>query len=195
MFDVRLRYQVIKPDKQTGQVFDDKSMKDFKKGGFDRRNRNDRGFDRGGRGFEKKMFPATCAECGDRCHVPFRPTGDKPVLCNNCFRGSGSDDHGFKLQRREERFLRDEKLARKDDNREQFEQLNAKLDLILKEIEKLKQTNKIHTVETLEGLNLSDIKQAKKIEKTEIKETTPETAIEKNPTKKVTKQVAKKAKK
>lgn len=34
---------------------------------------------------DKQMFAATCAECGERCEVPFRPSGDKPVLCSNCF--------------------------------------------------------------------------------------------------------------
>ncbi len=35
--------------------------------------------------FEKEMYSATCAECGDRCEVPFRPTGERPVYCRNCF--------------------------------------------------------------------------------------------------------------
>jgi CxxC-x17-CxxC domain-containing protein len=34
---------------------------------------------------EKKMFKATCSQCGDSCEVPFRPTGEKPVLCSSCF--------------------------------------------------------------------------------------------------------------
>src|SRR3989344_3685273 len=37
----------------------------------------------------KQMFPATCSECGNDCQVPFRPTGDRPVLCSNCFKGQG----------------------------------------------------------------------------------------------------------
>jgi CxxC-x17-CxxC domain-containing protein len=31
------------------------------------------------------MHKAICSECGEQCEVPFKPTGDKPVLCNNCF--------------------------------------------------------------------------------------------------------------
>jgi len=34
---------------------------------------------------KKEMFQATCSECGQSCEVPFRPTGDKPVLCSTCF--------------------------------------------------------------------------------------------------------------
>lgn len=172
-------------------------MRDFNRGGFERRGRDDRGFDRGGRGggggsFEKKMFPATCAECGERCQVPFRPTGDKPVLCNNCFRGS--DDRGFKPQRREERFSRDERPARGDGNREQFEQLNAKLDLILKEIDKLKQAGKIHTVDNkdaFEAVGEKLSKKEKKAKKQEVEEVLE--IVEEKPAKKADKKEAKKA--
>jgi CxxC-x17-CxxC domain-containing protein len=43
--------------------------------------------DRGGRDFGQRvqMFEAICAECGKKCEVPFRPTGDKPVYCTDCF--------------------------------------------------------------------------------------------------------------
>ncbi len=30
-------------------------------------------------------FKAVCAECGQSCEVPFKPTGDRPVYCRNCF--------------------------------------------------------------------------------------------------------------
>lgn len=36
---------------------------------------------------EKTMHPATCGDCGASCEVPFKPTGDRPVLCRNCFGG------------------------------------------------------------------------------------------------------------
>ncbi|OGY41872.1 MAG: hypothetical protein A2Y82_05450 [Candidatus Buchananbacteria bacterium RBG_13_36_9] len=43
--------------------------------------------DRGGRDFGQRppMHEAVCAECGQVCEVPFKPTGDKPVYCSNCF--------------------------------------------------------------------------------------------------------------
>ena len=31
------------------------------------------------------MNKAICSECGEKCEVPFKPTGDKPVLCSKCF--------------------------------------------------------------------------------------------------------------
>ncbi len=38
----------------------------------------------------KRMFSATCVDCGKRCEVPFRPTGDKPIYCSSCFEKVGS---------------------------------------------------------------------------------------------------------
>ena len=50
------------------------------KGGFDR------GGERGGRDDRPvQLFTATCAECGKSCEVPFRPNGEKPVFCRECF--------------------------------------------------------------------------------------------------------------
>ena len=42
------------------------------------------------------MFSAVCSECNRTCEVPFRPTGDRPVFCNDCFsnkRGSSQGGH------------------------------------------------------------------------------------------------------
>ena len=83
-------------------------MKDFKKGGYgaDRGGSRFGGGDRGGRpsfggnsrGFgggrdmdrPREMHRATCGECGKSCEVPFRPTGEKPVYCLDCFGGKES---------------------------------------------------------------------------------------------------------
>ena len=45
-------------------------------GGF----RNDRG--------PREEHEVTCAECGTETTVPFKPSGDRPVLCKDCFRDS-----------------------------------------------------------------------------------------------------------
>jgi CxxC-x17-CxxC domain-containing protein len=39
-----------------------------------------------------EMHKATCAECGNDCEVPFRPSGDKPVYCSDCFKNQGGGD-------------------------------------------------------------------------------------------------------
>lgn len=54
----------------------------------DNRDSNKRDFRRrgpGGRGMDKQMHKTTCTACGNECEVPFKPTGDRPVFCNNCF--------------------------------------------------------------------------------------------------------------
>ena len=44
-------------------------------------NNRNRSFDRGPR----EMHKATCADCKQECEVPFKPSGDKPVRCKDCF--------------------------------------------------------------------------------------------------------------
>lgn len=47
-------------------------------------------------GARPDMHKATCSDCGATCEVPFRPTGEKPVYCNNCFaahREGGAPDN------------------------------------------------------------------------------------------------------
>ncbi len=42
----------------------------------------------GGRGYSagpRQMFPATCATCGQPTEVPFKPSGNRPVYCRDCF--------------------------------------------------------------------------------------------------------------
>jgi len=34
---------------------------------------------------EREMYPAICAECGKETMVPFKPTGERPVYCRDCF--------------------------------------------------------------------------------------------------------------
>jgi CxxC-x17-CxxC domain-containing protein len=40
---------------------------------------------RAGGGGAKPMFPAVCSNCGTETMVPFKPSGDRPVLCRDCF--------------------------------------------------------------------------------------------------------------
>lgn len=36
----------------------------------------------------REMFTVTCGQCGRPAEVPFKPRGDRPVLCRDCFRGA-----------------------------------------------------------------------------------------------------------
>lgn len=35
---------------------------------------------------ERKMYKATCSDCGQECEVPFQPTEGRPVYCRECFK-------------------------------------------------------------------------------------------------------------
>ena len=36
--------------------------------------------------FNREMHKAKCADCGKECEVPFKPSGDRPVYCRDCYR-------------------------------------------------------------------------------------------------------------
>lgn len=36
-------------------------------------------------GARREMHTVTCSRCGKEAEVPFRPSGDKPVYCKDCF--------------------------------------------------------------------------------------------------------------
>lgn len=63
-------------------------------GNFNRGRSGGRNFG-GGRGFSHSgggrlpMVDAVCDECGENCKLPFKPTGNKPVYCSNCFEKNG----------------------------------------------------------------------------------------------------------
>ncbi len=42
-------------------------------------------FNSGGFG-DREMHKATCAECGNECEVPFKPTEGRDVYCKECYR-------------------------------------------------------------------------------------------------------------
>ena len=97
-------------------------MGDFKRGN---RNRDDR-----------TMHSATCSDCGNKCQVPFKPTGSKPVLCGDCF---SKHKPARPRERRDDRSNRHDRdlgprpmgAGRSEHYDLEFEKLNAKLDKIL----------------------------------------------------------------
>ncbi len=100
------------------------------------------GNDRGGRDDRPtEMFKAVCSECGKTCEVPFRPSGDKPVFCNECF-GKKKGDTG--TAPRNDRGGRDfspkpaytpAAPAVSDSMHKQMESINSKLDRLIKLME------------------------------------------------------------
>lgn len=52
----------------------------------------------------KDLYDAECNKCHNRCQVPFRPNGKKPVFCSNCFvKDEGFDSRGSSSFSRESR--------------------------------------------------------------------------------------------
>ena len=47
-----------------------------------RNNRDNFGY---GRRTQREMHDTTCSACGVETQVPFRPSGDRPVYCSDCF--------------------------------------------------------------------------------------------------------------
>ena len=39
----------------------------------------------GGNQGPREMHKAVCADCGNECEVPFKPSEDRPVYCRDCF--------------------------------------------------------------------------------------------------------------
>lgn len=86
----------------------------------------------GGRSKPREMHQATCSKCGKQCEVPFKPTGEKPVYCSNCFAKNGKDSHFRKFKDQGFRKVNIDSTQYK----EQFTALNAKLDKILSLLDK-----------------------------------------------------------
>lgn len=84
-----------------------------------------------GGGRDRRDMPAcdaVCAKCGKNCQVPFKPTGDKPVYCNECF--AGQRDSAPRTS------FAGSSVA-PGISADQFQQLNKKLDRVLEILESL----------------------------------------------------------
>ncbi|MBU4124339.1 MAG: hypothetical protein KKI14_02655 [Nanoarchaeota archaeon] len=33
----------------------------------------------------REMHKVVCSECKQECEVPFKPSGDRPIFCRECF--------------------------------------------------------------------------------------------------------------
>ena len=68
---------------------------------------------------ETTMTRVTCDACGKSCEVPFKPTGDKPVHCSDCFRKTGGSKSSGA------------------DHSEDFKKLNVRFDELNEKIDRL----------------------------------------------------------
>lgn len=113
------------------------------------------GNDRGGRGgfhgprSERgpvTMHSAVCASCGKTCEVPFRPNGDKPVYCRDCFAGRSamggerSNRKDFRTEGRHEgkpSFAPAQNASSNGDLQKKMEAMTVKMDKLISSIHTL----------------------------------------------------------
>ncbi len=172
----------------------------FRSGGGDRG--GFRGGDRGGRpsfGDRPTMHKTTCSECGNIAEVPFKPNGDKPVLCSNCFGGGDRGDRSRGGDRGGVRSFGDKPRSSQSNGgadfsklKEEMSTLNSKLDTLINLMRKDSQSEVSKTEESTEstkkvlkrekpkaGELTSAVKKAVKSEKKEVKKTTKKVAAKK----------------
>lgn len=88
---------------------------------------------------ERQMYTVNCSNCGRECQVPFRPTGAKPVYCDECFaklRGNsrGRNDERPRFGSRNPRSVQRNGNA-DSQTRQSLQDINSKLDKILSILE------------------------------------------------------------
>ena len=120
-------------------------------GNFNRGYRSDSGRSFGNRDRKAlQMYDAVCSSCGRECQLPFRPTGERPVYCKDCFAKNGAGDsnksYGKPIENRQ-----------LSPSKEQLESINYKLDKIIKlltsNVDKLPEVVKEEAVSTIEAVS------------------------------------------
>lgn len=127
-------------------------------GGFNRRDDN-----RGGFGGDRSRGPvvmhqAICAQCGKSCEVPFKPTGNRPVYCNDCFgskKETGSNRSGGRFESNANR-------GSDSDLKRQLEMLNSKMDRLIRAVEIMAKIKPLAVEEKKETIKTGPTIKAKK---------------------------------
>ena len=120
------------------------------------RSRSMFGSDRG----ERRMFEAVCDGCGKDCEVPFKPSEDKPVYCDECF-GKNNESR------------RSENKGNSSDNSlsKQIEALNSKLDKVIQLLTPKEKKEEV--------IKLAPQKKAVKVAKKEVKKSVKKPVVKK----------------
>jgi CxxC-x17-CxxC domain-containing protein len=99
----------------SGPKRDNRAWKRFEGNsrGNDRRSsgRRDRG--------DVQMTKVVCSGCGNDCQVPFKPTSNKPVFCDECFAKKGDN----------------KRSGSRGNSNKDFDIINEKLNKIMKALE------------------------------------------------------------
>jgi CxxC-x17-CxxC domain-containing protein len=70
------------------------------------------------------MTKVTCDSCKEKCEVPFKPTSNKPIYCENCFKKDSSPRSSSRSGPRAS--------SNSNDLSKEIKKINKKLDIILK---------------------------------------------------------------
>ena len=143
------------------------------RGGFGGRDRGDgrgRGSFGGFRGRDRRserheMHSAVCDKCGKDCEVPFRPTEGKPIYCEDCYKNK-SRESGSRSE------------FGKPKSNENLDQINKKLDKIIRLLEGKKEPVEKQPVAKKQKSLEEDIKEEQPKEKKEKSEKKPEVKTE-----------------
>ena len=96
-----------------------------------------------GRDGGAQMFSAVCSTCHKSCEVPFRPSGDKPVYCSDCFhrKNEGSLNDFSKRNAPAPNFTRRDFTSAGDSkpgfDGKQYDDLKKQLDTVTAKLDKL----------------------------------------------------------
>jgi len=118
--------------------------------GFDNNSGGNRGSFR--RGSDRPMlYDAVCDECGKDCRVPFRPSGNKPIYCSECFekKGGGRKDGRSNRGGYKPRFndRGSDRSSQRNSGGPDFSQLTKNLGIL---------NNKLDTIITLLGTDVKE---------------------------------------
>lgn len=125
------------------------------KGGGRFRGRDDRDGDR------PAMHEAICNDCGKNCEVPFRPTGERPIYCSDCFKNQNDSPRGG----RDRDYQRRDSRPRHEDRRQNQFAKAPSTENLGRHLEQINQTlNKILQVLSLATNNGTQMNESKKNE-------------------------------
>ena len=133
--------------------------RDFRRDNSRFKGKNDGFRSRPGDREAKPMFKAVCAQCHKPCEVPFRPSGNKPVLCSFCF---GEQKEGLRPERRvEHHSFAKESHSKPCDNSQTLKDIALKLDKIISLLSTTKELSKnLNNAE----LKIEEVKEKKEVE-------------------------------
>lgn len=77
----KIKNQLDSLERKIDSLLDQSGPSQSGRNRFPQKGKGNRGHGFGG----NNLTQATCSECGSVCEIPFKPTGNRPVYCSDCF--------------------------------------------------------------------------------------------------------------